>query len=69
MCMGTINILLIIKIIVNSEIFITHISEYRLSQHDEIHESNLNDEKKSFINEMKKQSFIKEIRSVFQVII
>ena len=42
--MGTLSILFIIKIMVNSEIFLTHKSEYRLSQQDETQKSNLNGE-------------------------
>ena len=42
------SILFIIKIMVNSELFITHKSEYRFSQRDEIQISNLNDEETKF---------------------
>ena len=42
------SILFIIKIMVNSELFITHKSEYRFSQQDEIQISNLNDEETKF---------------------
>ena len=35
MCMGTLSILFIIKIMINSEIFLTHKSEYRFSEQDE----------------------------------
>ena len=55
MYMGTLSTL---KIMVNSDIFITHKSEYRFSQQDKIQTSNLNDE-----------SFINEIISTFQLII
>ena len=48
MCMGTLSILSIIKIIVNSEIFITHRPEYRFSQQHEIQNSNLNGEETKF---------------------
>ena len=53
--MGTLSTL---KIMVNSDIFITHKSEYRFSQKDKIQISNLNGE-----------SFINEIISTFQLII
>ena len=33
--MGTLSILFIIKIMINSEIFLTHKSEYRFSEQDE----------------------------------
>ena len=46
--MGTLSILFIIKIMVNSEIFITHKSEYRFSQQDEIQTSSLNGEETKF---------------------
>ena len=55
MYMGTLSTL---KIMVNSDIFITHKSEYRFSQKDKIQISNLNGE-----------SFINEIISTFQLII
>ena len=48
MCMGTLSILFIIKIMVNSEIFIIHKSEYRFSEKDEIQKSNLNFEETKF---------------------
>ena len=48
MCMGTLSILSIIKIIVNSEIFITHRPEYRFSQQHEIQNANLNGEETKF---------------------
>ena len=48
MCMGTLSILFIIKIMVNSEIFIIHKSEYRFSDQDEIQISNLNVEETKF---------------------
>ena len=44
MCMGTLSILFIIKIMINSEILLTHKSEYRFSQQDETQKSNLNGE-------------------------
>ena len=53
--MGTLSTL---KIMVNSDIFITHKSECRFSQQDKIQTSNLNGE-----------SFINEIISTFQLII
>ena len=53
--MGTLSTL---KIMVNSDIFITHKSEYRFSQQDKIQTSNLDGE-----------SFINEIISTFQLII
>ena len=46
--MGTLSILFIIKIMVNSEIFIIHKSEYRFSDQDEIQISNLNVEETKF---------------------
>ena len=46
--MGTLSILFIIKIMVNSEIFIIHKSEYRFSDQDEIQISNLNVEEIKF---------------------
>ena len=58
--MGTLSILFMIKIMVNSKIFITHKSEYRFFEQDEIQKSHLNGEKQSFTN---------EVISVFQVII
>ena len=48
MCMDTLIILFINKIVVNSDIFITHKSEYRFSQHDEIQKSNLIGEETKF---------------------
>ena len=48
MCMGTLSILFIIKIIINSEIFLTHESEYRFSEEDETQKSNLNGEETKF---------------------
>ena len=48
MCMGTLSILFIIKIMINSEIFLTHKSEYRFSQQDETQKSNLNGEETNF---------------------
>ena len=48
MYMGTLSILFIIKIMVNSEIFIIHKSEYRFSDQDEIQISNLNVEETKF---------------------
>ena len=46
--MGTLSILFIIKIMVNSEIFIIHKSEYRFSDQDKIQISNLNVEETKF---------------------
>ena len=46
MCMGTLSILAIIKIVINSEIFLTHKSEYRFSEQDETQKSNFNGEEK-----------------------
>ena len=48
MCMCTLSILFIIKIMINSEIFLTHKSEYRFSQQDEIQKLNLNGEETQF---------------------
>ena len=42
--MGTLTIHFIIKIMINSEIFLIHKSEYRFSQQDETQKSNLNGE-------------------------
>ena len=46
--MCTLSILFIIKIMINSEIFLKHKSEYRFSQQDEIQKSNLNGEETQF---------------------
>ena len=46
--MGLLSILFIIKIMVNSEIFLTRKSEYRFSQRDEIQKSNFNGEETKF---------------------
>ena len=46
--MGTLSILFMIKIMVNSKIFITHKSEYRFFEQDEIQKSNLNGEETKF---------------------
>ena len=46
--MGTLNILFINKIMVNSDIFTTLKSEYRFSQQDEIEKSDLNGEETTF---------------------
>ena len=46
--MGTLSIFFIIKIMVNSEIFMIHKSEYRFSEQDEIQKSNLNVEETEF---------------------
>ena len=46
--MGTLSILFIIKIMINSEIFLTHKSEYRFSEQDETQKSNLNGEETKF---------------------
>ena len=48
MCMGTLSILFIIKIMINSEISLTHKSEYRFSEQDETQKSNLNGEEIKF---------------------
>ena len=48
MCMGTLSILFIIKIMINSEIFLTHKSEYRFSEQDETQKSNFNGEETKF---------------------
>ena len=42
--MGTLTIHFIIKIMINSEIFLIQKSEYRFSQQDETQKSNLNGE-------------------------
>ena len=44
MCMGTLSILLMI----NSEIFLAHKSEYRFSEQDETQKSNFNGEETKF---------------------
>ena len=49
MCMGMLSILFIIKIMINSEIFLTHKSEYRFSEQDETQKSNLNGEETKFL--------------------
>ena len=46
--MGTLSILFIIKIMINSEIFLTHKSEYRFSEQDETQKSNFNGEETKF---------------------
>ena len=46
--MGTLSILFINKIMVNSDIFTTLKSEYRFSQQDEIEKSDLNGEETTF---------------------
>ena len=46
--MVTLNIHFIMKIMINSEIFLTHKSEYRFSQQDETQKSNLNGEETKF---------------------
>ena len=48
MCMGALSILFIIKIMVNSEIFLIQKSEYRFSQQDETQKSYLNGEETKF---------------------
>ena len=48
MCMNTLSIIFVIKIMVNSETFLTHKSEYRFSQKHEIQKSNLNAEETKF---------------------
>ena len=53
MCMNTLSIVFVIKIMVNSEIFLTHKSEYRFSQQHKIQKSNLNAEEQSSINVIK----------------
>ena len=42
--MGTLSILFIIRMMKNSEIFLTHKSKYRFRQQDDIQKSNLNGE-------------------------
>ena len=46
--MGTLSILFIIKIMINSKIFLTHKSEYRFSEQDETQKSNFNGEETKF---------------------
>ena len=46
--MGTLSILFIIKIMINSEISLTHKSEYRFSEQDETQKSNFNGEETKF---------------------
>ena len=46
--MGTLSILFIIEIMINSEIFLTRKSEYRFSQQDETQKSNFNREETKF---------------------
>ena len=46
--MGTLRVLFIIKIMINSEIHLIHKSEYKFSQQDEIQKSNLNGEETKF---------------------
>ena len=46
--MGTLSILFIIKIMINSEIFLIHKSEYWFSEPDETQKSNLNGEETKF---------------------
>ena len=46
--MVTLNIHFIMKIMINSEIFLTHKSEYRFSQQDETQKLNLNGEETNF---------------------
>ena len=46
--MGTLSMLFINKIMVNSDIFTTLKSEYRFSQQDEIEKSDLNGEETTF---------------------
>ena len=46
--MGTLSILFIIKIMINSEIFLTRKSEYRFSQQGKIYKSNINGEVTKF---------------------
>ena len=46
--MGTFSILFIIKIMINSEIFLTQKSKYRFSQQDETRKSNFDGEEKKF---------------------
>ena len=48
MCMNTLSILFVIKIMVNSEIFLTRKSECRFSQQHEIQNSNLDAEETKF---------------------
>ena len=47
-CMGTLSILFIIKIMINSEIFLTNKLEYRFSEQDETKKSNFNVEETKF---------------------
>ena len=46
--MGTFSIVFIIKIMINSEIFLTKKSKYRFSQQDEIWKSNFDGEETKF---------------------
>ena len=46
--MGTLSILFIIKIMINSEIFLTHKSENRFSEQDDTQKSNFNSEETNF---------------------
>ena len=46
--MGTFSILFIIKIMINSEIFLTQKSEYRIFEEDETRKSNFDGEEKKF---------------------
>ena len=47
--MSRLGIILIIKIMVNSEIYITYKSEHRFSQQDEVQKSVLNGKEKVFL--------------------
>ena len=56
--MGTFSIVFIIKIMINSEIFLTKKSKYRFSQQDEIWKSNFDgEETKSFIYKLNHKCF------------
>ena len=46
--MGTFSIVFIIKIMINSEIFLTKKAKYRFSQQDEIWKSNFDGEETKF---------------------
>ena len=46
--MGTLSILFVIKIMINSEIFLTYKSEYRFSEQDETQKLNFNGEETKF---------------------
>ena len=48
MCLGTLSILFITKVMVNSEIFITCKSKQRFSQQDKIQNSDMNGEETKY---------------------